>query len=104
MLTTRADADNFVGRASKIDCGATHFPEKSFAAIRPVVFLDGQPVNPSGIRNQVEGGIIQSLSWTNREQVTFSDTHRTSFDWSAYPILRFEDVPDPVDVHIVDRP
>jgi nicotinate dehydrogenase subunit B len=64
----------------------------------------GQPVNPSGIRNQIEGGIIQSLSWTTREEVTFSATHRTSFDWSAYPIIRFEHVPESIDVHIVDRP
>jgi CO/xanthine dehydrogenase Mo-binding subunit len=61
-------------------------------------------VNPSGIRNQIEGGIIQSLSWTTREEVTFSATHRTSFDWSAYPIIRFEHVPDSIDVHIIDRP
>jgi nicotinate dehydrogenase subunit B len=63
----------------------------------------GQPVNPGGIRNQIEGGIIQSLSWTTREEMTFSATHRTGFDWSAHPIMRFEDVPDSIDVHIVDR-
>ena len=30
--------------------------------------------------------------------------HRTAFDWSGYPILRFEDVPERIDVHIIDRP
>ena len=60
-------------------------------------------MNPGGIRNQIEDGIIQSLSWTTREEMTFSATHRTGFDWSAHPIMRFEDVPDSIDVHIVDR-
>lgn len=61
----------------------------------------GEAVNPDGIRNQVEGGLIQSLSWCTREQVTYDKTMRTSFDWSAYPILRFADVPQHIDVAIV---
>jgi CO/xanthine dehydrogenase Mo-binding subunit len=38
------------------------------------------------------------------EAVTFDTTHRTSFDWSAYPILRFPQVPGSVEVHVIDRP
>jgi nicotinate dehydrogenase subunit B len=73
------------------------------AVRRAVSAVDsGQPVNPDGIRNQVEGGIIQSLSWTSREMATFDATRRTSFDWSTYPILRFADVPDSVEVHVID--
>jgi nicotinate dehydrogenase subunit B len=64
----------------------------------------GEAVNPDGIRNQIEGGIVQSLSWTTREAVAFDSTHRTSFDWSAYPILRFPAVPGRVEVHVIDRP
>lgn len=72
---------------------------------RAVAAVDsGQAVNPDGIRNQIEGGIIQSLSWTSREEMTFSPDRRTSFDWSAYPILRFEDMPDTIEVHVLDRP
>lgn len=56
-----------------------------------------------GIRNQVEGGFIQSLSWTSREVVRFDATRRTSFDWSSYPILRFSDVPWAIEVHIINR-
>jgi nicotinate dehydrogenase subunit B len=75
------------------------------AVRRAVAAVDcGQAANPDGVRNQIEGGIVQSLSWTSREAVTFDSTHRTSFDWSAYPILRFPHVPDAVEVHIVDRP
>jgi CO/xanthine dehydrogenase Mo-binding subunit len=64
----------------------------------------GQPANPDGIRNQVEGGILQSLSWALFEAVTFDESKRTSFDWGTYPIMRFADVPREVNVHIVDRP
>jgi nicotinate dehydrogenase subunit B len=62
----------------------------------------GQPVSPNGVRNQVEGGIIQSLSWAMIEAVTYDATKRTSFDWGTYPILRFKGVPGLIDVHVMD--
>jgi CO/xanthine dehydrogenase Mo-binding subunit len=72
---------------------------------RVVAAVDsGEAVNPDGIRNQIEGGIVQSLSWTTREAVGFDRTRRTSFDWSAYPILRFPAVPGRIDVEVIDRP
>jgi nicotinate dehydrogenase subunit B len=64
----------------------------------------GQPASPDGIRNQVEGGIVQSLSWATIEAVTYDATKRTSFDWGSYPILRFGQVPGSIDVHVMDRP
>jgi CO/xanthine dehydrogenase Mo-binding subunit len=73
--------------------------------VRAVSAIDsGEVVNPDGIRNQTEGGILQSISWTLYEAVTFDDTRITSVDWSSYPILRFASVPDSVEVHIIDRP
>ncbi len=73
--------------------------------VRAVSAIDsGEIVNPDGIRNQTEGGILQSISWTLYEQVTFDRTRITSADWSSYPILRFASVPDSVEVHIVERP
>jgi nicotinate dehydrogenase subunit B len=72
---------------------------------RVVAAVDsGEAVSPDGIRNQIEGGIVQSLSWTTREAVAFDATHRTSFDWSVYPILRFPAVPGRIEVHVIDRP
>lgn len=72
---------------------------------RAVAAIDsGQAVNHDGIRNQTEGGILQSISWTLYEAVTFDKTRITSVDWSSYPILRFASVPDSVEVHIIDRP
>jgi nicotinate dehydrogenase subunit B len=77
----------------------------AIAIPRVVAAIDsGQAVNPDGIRNQVEGGIIQSLSWTSREAIRFDATRRTSFDWSSYPIIRFSDVPQTIEVHIINCP
>jgi CO/xanthine dehydrogenase Mo-binding subunit len=73
--------------------------------VRAVGAIDsGEIANPDGIRNQTEGGIVQSTSWTLFEQVTFDDTRITSVDWSSYPILRFGSAPDSIEVHVMDRP
>jgi len=73
--------------------------------IRVVSAVDsGQIVNPDGIRNQIEGSILQSASWTLYESVSFDETRITSTDWSTYPILRFNAVPESIEVHVIDRP
>jgi nicotinate dehydrogenase subunit B len=73
--------------------------------VRAVAAVDsGQVVNPDGIINQVEGAILQSMSWTLYEAVTFDEVRITSIDWQTYPILRFDGVPEKVDVHIINRP
>jgi CO/xanthine dehydrogenase Mo-binding subunit len=73
--------------------------------LRVVAAVDsGSAVNPDGIRNQIEGGIVQSLSWTLYEEVAFDAERILSRDWSGYPILRFTNLPELVEVHIVDRP
>ena len=64
----------------------------------------GQAVNPDGIRNQIEGGIVQAASWTLYEEVTFSRTTITSRDWSSFPMMRFPAAPQTVEVHVIDRP
>ena len=73
--------------------------------VRAVAAVDsGQVVNPNGLINQVEGAILQSASWTLYESVSFDDTRITSVDWSTYPILRFDAVPESIDVHVINRP
>jgi nicotinate dehydrogenase subunit B len=72
---------------------------------RAVAAVDcGDAVNPNGIENQVEGGILQSASWSLHERVAFDRTRITSRDWSRYPILRFSEVPDEVRVHVLNQP
>ena len=63
----------------------------------------GLIVNPDGLRNQVEGCIVQTLSRALHEEVTFDRSHVTSIDWVTYPILRFPETPA-VDVILIDRP
>jgi CO/xanthine dehydrogenase Mo-binding subunit len=73
--------------------------------VRAVAAIDsGEIMNPDGIRNQTQGGVLQAISWTLYEAVTFDRTRITSVDWASYPILRFASVPDIVEVHIVERP
>src|SRR5690348_11621017 len=74
-------------------------------AVRRVVCAHdcGLVVNPDGLRNQVEGNILQTLSRTLHEEVTFDKARVTSVDWAGYPILRFPEAPA-VQVSLIDRP
>ncbi|MGL4635388.1 MAG: molybdopterin cofactor-binding domain-containing protein [Beijerinckiaceae bacterium] len=53
----------------------------------------GEVINPDGAINQIEGGAIQSVSWTLKEQVNFSRDMLECGSWASYPILRFSEVP-----------
>ena len=64
----------------------------------------GQVVSPDGIRNQIEGGIVQAASWTLYEALKYDTERIRSFDWSSYPILRFSAAPRSVKVHLINRP
>jgi CO/xanthine dehydrogenase Mo-binding subunit len=71
---------------------------------RVVAAVDaGQIVNPDGVVNQIEGGIIQSASWTLMEAVRFDRTRVTTRSWTDYPIVRFTEVPE-VDVVLLNQP
>ncbi|MGH9436562.1 MAG: molybdopterin cofactor-binding domain-containing protein [Terriglobia bacterium] len=71
---------------------------------RVVVAHDcGLVINPDGLRNQIEGNIIQSISRTLHEEVTFDTAHVTSRDWQVYPILRFQEIPDRIDIVLVNN-
>ena len=63
----------------------------------------GQIINPDGLANQIEGGVIQTVSRTLMEQVQWDSTKVTSVDWATYPILRFPDVPR-VEVDMINTP
>jgi CO/xanthine dehydrogenase Mo-binding subunit len=72
---------------------------------RVVTAVDvGQIVSPDGLRNQVQGGIVQSASWTLYEAVGYDAGGVRSYDWSGYPILRFPQLPVNVEVHLLDQP
>ena len=63
----------------------------------------GQIINPDGVRAQVEGCIIQTLSRTLHEETLFDRSRVTSTDWASYPVLRFPEVPQ-IEIELVDRP
>ena len=63
----------------------------------------GQIINPDGVRQQIEGNVIQTVSRTLKEQVTFDRSRVTSLDWKSYPILTFPEVPQ-IHIDLVDRP
>jgi CO/xanthine dehydrogenase Mo-binding subunit len=63
----------------------------------------GQIINPDGVKNQLEGNMVQTLSRTLKEQVTFDRAHVTSLDWGSYPIITFPEIPEVV-IDLIDRP
>jgi CO/xanthine dehydrogenase Mo-binding subunit len=75
--------------------------------IRPIkmwsVIEAGEVINPDGLKNQTEGGMIQAASWTLLEAVGFDARGITTKDWTSYPILRYNAVPA-TEVEVIDRP
>jgi CO/xanthine dehydrogenase Mo-binding subunit len=63
----------------------------------------GQIINPDGVKNQLEGNMVQTLSRTLKEQVTFDRSQVTSLDWGSYPIITFPEIPEVV-IDLIDRP
>jgi CO/xanthine dehydrogenase Mo-binding subunit len=71
---------------------------------RMVVAHDcGLIINPDGLKNQIEGNTIQSLSRTLKEEVLFDEWRIKSVDWDSYPILTFSEVPE-VEIVLINRP
>ena len=63
----------------------------------------GQIINPDGLKNQLEGSVIQTVSRTLIEELKFDRSTVTSRDWATYPILTFPDIPEIV-IELIDRP
>ncbi|PRY86228.1 xanthine dehydrogenase family protein molybdopterin-binding subunit [Mongoliibacter ruber] len=81
-----------------------HHEKKEFHLRRLTGVIDaGQCINPDGLINQTEGGMIQSASWTLLEEVRYDERGILSKDWNSYPILRTKQTPE-VKVHVINRP
>jgi CO/xanthine dehydrogenase Mo-binding subunit len=63
----------------------------------------GQIINPDGVKNQIDGNVIQTVSRTLIEEVKFDRAMSTSLDWATYPILTFPDIPEII-IELIDRP
>lgn len=54
----------------------------------------GLVINPDGLINQVEGNIVQAISWTLIEEARLGARGVESIDWDTYPVIRFSDMPE----------
>lgn len=89
---------NYAAVVAEVDIG------KTVRVVRVVAAIDcGCVVNPDGVLNQIEGGIVQATSWVLKEQMRFDRTRITSCNWEDYPILTFSEVPA-VEVVLLNRP
>jgi nicotinate dehydrogenase subunit B len=90
-----------------VACVAEVQVEKNTGAVRVkrmVVAQDcGLMINPDGVKNQIEGNVIQSLSRALKEEVEFDERRITSVDWPTYPILTFSEVPE-IEIVLINRP
>ena len=77
--------------------GAVRVP-RTFAAVDA-----GLIVNPDGLANQIEGGVVQSVSWTLKEEVRFDSSGILARDFASYPILAMPEAPA-VAIELIDRP
>ena len=94
-------AENYVAMAMEVGVD----PSTGSIQVRRVTCAHdcGLIVNPDALKNQIEGCIVQTISRTLHEEVTFDRTRVTSIDWASYPILRFPQAPQ-VDVILINRP
>jgi nicotinate dehydrogenase subunit B len=63
----------------------------------------GLIINPDGLKNQIEGNVIQGTSRALMEEVKFDSSGIKNLDWASYPILRYEKIPQ-IDIYLIDRP
>lgn len=87
----------YVAVAAEVEIGDDLQLTRVWVAVDP-----GLAVNPDGVVNQAEGGVLQAASWTLKEEVTFRGASVASRGWDTYPILRFGEAPE-VHVTLVSR-
>jgi nicotinate dehydrogenase subunit B len=64
----------------------------------------GLIINPEALRTTIEANLIQSLGRSLKEEVTFDRSNVTSVDWITYPVARASDVPDRVEIVLINHP
>jgi len=88
----------YVAEIVEVEAGNEIAVKRVWAAIDA-----GLVINPDGLINQTEGGIIQAVSWALKEGIQYDRSRILTSTWNDYPILTFEESP-PVEVTIVNRP
>ena len=77
---------------------------KIFAKRFTVAHDCGQIINPDGLEKCIEGNIVQGISRTLWEEVTFDNKSVTSVDWISYPILDITETPEKIDFVLINHP
>lgn len=62
----------------------------------------GLIVNPDGLKNQIEGNILQGVSRALLEEVQFNGTGVKNLDWNSYPVITYEHIPE-VEIVLINR-
>lgn len=82
--------------------------DQTSGAVQPrrfVIAHDCGPIsNPDGLRNQIEGGILQGMSRALGEEITWDDHKVTSIDWTSYHSLYLGIELPTIDIVLLDRP
>jgi len=84
----------------EIDRGSGRIYAKKFTVAHDC----GQVINPDGLAKCIEGNIVQGISRTLWEEVTFDNKAVTSVDWVSYPILDITETPETIDCVLINRP
>lgn len=123
--TTRPSPNPSAGKGSTVKTGrgiaAVHYVGLTLVAAVVTVSVDtssgvvtptqivvahdcGVIINPNGLRNQIQGNIVQGISRSLKEEVMFDKSGVLSVDWVSYPVATFKDLPDDVRIELIDRP
>lgn len=80
-------------------------PDGTFRVIRAVGAIDcGLAVNPAGVRQQMIGGATDALSTALHQKITIEGGRVLETNFDSYRMMRMDESPLAIDVHIVDSP
>jgi isoquinoline 1-oxidoreductase len=97
-IAAGTEKGSYVATAAEVSRTAAGFKVERLI----VAFECGAIVNPDGLRNQVEGAIIQGLGGALFEAIEFENGRLLNGRFSQYRVPRFADVP-PIEIVLVDR-
>jgi isoquinoline 1-oxidoreductase len=89
---------SFVATVADLSRAATGFRVEKIL----VVFECGAIVNPDGVRNQVEGCVVQALGGALFEAIEFARGRVLNGSMEQYRVPRFKDTP-PIEIVLLDR-
>jgi nicotinate dehydrogenase subunit B len=83
----------------EVDMDSGHFRVTRFVVAHDCGFV----INPRSLTGTIEANLMQGMSRAKYEQVQFTPTRVTSVDWATYPIVEMADVPDSVEIEMVNN-